>query len=100
MRRTERRNDDEPVIVIFRKWRPSEGGDVIALMPELPATTDGRLCTSYQHIGQHAAADYQGVIAQTRPAAPEEYAALKRELESAPYRYRFDVRRRWMRGRA
>jgi len=42
--------------VIFRKFHPEKGGDVIAIFPELPG--DGnpyRTCLSYQHIGQHGA---------------------------------------------
>lgn len=80
------------VVVIFRRWRTGTG--VIALMPFEPATADGRYCTSFEHVGQHCAADYAGVIRQSRPATAEEYAPLLRELQAAPYRYRFNVRRR------
>lgn len=92
-----KRQGRRPVVVIFRVWRCSpirDGGGVIALMPCEPATVDGRYCTSYEHLGQHAAADYAGVIRQSRPATPEEYAPLLRELQGVPYRYRFNVRRR------
>lgn len=93
-----RRAAEAPVIVIFRKWR--DGAGVIALMPALPATVDGRYCTSYMHVGQHSAASYPGVIAATVPAEPEEYAPLLRELTSAPYRYVFEIRKRWQPRRA
>ena len=68
--------------VIFRKERD---GEVVAYFPEDPGSRDPYTCTCFAHIGQHgiAAADVTG----TKPASPTEYAALKRELESAPYNY-------------
>ena len=39
----------------------------------------------YMHTGQHAAADYAGVIAVTRPATAEEYRELLAELTSVGY---------------
>jgi hypothetical protein len=78
--------------VIFRKWPKSEGGDVIALFPCDPGTSEYD-CDSYQHIGQHGAANLD-IIYRTKLAKPEEYADLKRELESAPYHYHLDVRKR------
>jgi hypothetical protein len=70
--------------VIFRKDR---GGykDCFALFPELPADNHGRYCTSFQHVGQHCAADYQGCIANSNPAKPIEYADLQKELEQRGY---------------
>lgn len=77
----------DPVKVIFRKWPASQGGEILALFPEIPACPDGYHCQSYQHTGQHSAADLQGCIAATRPATVAESAALIRELESAPFHY-------------
>ncbi len=75
-----------PVGVVFRVWHT---GSVIALFPQID---EGHgLCSSYEHVGQHGTADYNHCIASTRPAKPEEYADLKRELESAPYRYVLQV---------
>ena len=71
------------VPVVFRVWPVKDGGDVIALFPTLPEGF-GRV-TSYQHIGQHGAADYGLVVWSTRPATPEEYAPLERELRSIGY---------------
>jgi hypothetical protein len=72
--------------VVLRRWR--KGGDVIALFPELPATVDG-LVTSYQHLGQHGAADYHHVISQTAPVpldGPDrERDELLAELSSIGY---------------
>lgn len=79
------------VIVVFRVFKT---GDVIALFPMEPATTDGRYITSYMHIGQHSAADYHGVIGDTRPATEAEYTPLRKELESAPYGYTFQIAKR------
>ncbi|MFA5525796.1 MAG: hypothetical protein WC992_03130 [Acholeplasmataceae bacterium] len=78
----------EPVEVVFRRW---PDGGVIALFPELLADHRGRV-ESFEHVGQHYAADYVGVLAQTSPATPEEYKDLRWELESAPYRYVLVVR--------
>lgn len=79
---------DKPdaVRVVFRRFL--KGGDVIALMPDLPADTAGRLCVSYQHIGQHGAASYRHVIAASRPASGAEVESLRRELERIGYRVR------------
>jgi hypothetical protein len=84
----------ETTIVIFRKWQTrADGHGVIALFPKLPGGTSG-MCDSFEHTGQHGAADLAGVIRRTRPATPDEYADLKRELESAPYSYVLTVRQR------
>ena len=74
---------DDPTIVVFRRWR-AFGQTVIALFPE---DVDKGFCSSFEHIGQHGAADYSGVVRKTTLATPEEYADLKRELESEPYNY-------------
>ena len=69
--------------VIFRVWR-ERGTDceVFALFPTLP---EGRYVTSYQHIGQHSAADYGLCIKHSRPAQPAEYADLLEELTRIGY---------------
>lgn len=72
------------VAVVFRKWRDT--GDVIALFHELPADLHGWFCDSHMHVGQHGGADYHGVIRQTVPATPDEYAALSVELNRIGYR--------------
>ena len=64
--------------VLFRK---SEG-EVTACFP------NDMSC--YAHIGQHS--EYSRAwYNTTKPARPEEYAALKRELESAPYEYQLQI---------
>ena len=68
--------------VIFRQ---SPDGEVIALFPATPADTSGSLCSSYQHVGQHGAANDLLVVTTTKLAKPEEYADLLAELVSIGY---------------
>ncbi len=70
--------------VIFRIFPPSQGGEVIALFPEEPGTNNPGTCMSYMHTGQHGAASVS-LGRSLRLATPEEYAPLKRELESLGY---------------
>ena len=83
--------DKDETAVIFRKYPNIEGGEVIALFPELPGDMNADTCSSFVHVGQHGAAHLRGCIDGTRPARPAEYADLKKELESAPYGYRLKV---------
>jgi hypothetical protein len=76
--------DEHETPVVFRKYGPRRGDDVIALFPAEPGTYDPHTCSSYVHIGQHGSADPLLVIKRTRPAKPDEYADLKAELEGAP----------------
>jgi hypothetical protein len=85
----------EPTVVVFRKWyRKEDGTGVIALFPCEDYDRGGAMCMSYEHMGQHGRADYDGVMSRTKPATPEEYAPLKRELESVPFNYNLVVRKR------
>jgi len=78
-------NDIQPITaVVVRKWRDT--GDLIALFPELPSDYQGWFVDSYMHVGQHAGADYNGVIQATMAATAEEAADLIRELERIGYR--------------
>ena len=65
--------------MVFRKW---SNGDILALMPEIPADNYGYMCQSYEIVGEHGGADYTGCISQTKPATKAEYkdcyTALKR----------------------
>lgn len=70
--------------VIFRVFR--DGNDVIAFWPASAADNDGRYCQSYQHIGQHSPANYQGCLRATRPATPNEYKDLLKELKQIGYK--------------
>lgn len=71
--------------MIFRVWR-GDPATTLALFPELPANREPYCCLSFEHIGQHGAADYRLVLQKTRPARPQEYAELKQELEGRGYR--------------
>lgn len=76
-------------VVIFRRWR-WEGREVLALFP---CEDDGNgKVLSYEHVGQHAGADYTGCMKRTRPATATEYEPLKRELEAIGYV--LDIRQR------
>jgi hypothetical protein len=77
--------DTHKTAVVFRKWNQKNGSGIIALFPELPSDTYGYYVLSYEHIGQHGGADYQGVISRTVPATPEESSDLVKELESLGY---------------
>lgn len=79
--------------VIFRKY-PS--GDVIALMPE-EEWCEGCI-TSYLHIGQHAGADYNHVMRNTKPATQDEYAHLYNELKQVGYLHLQVIKRKPRKG--
>ena len=75
--------------VIFRTWPKGPRSAVIALFPcEAASVGQPWLCSSYEHIGQHGAADPHGVVADTRPATPAEWCPLARELRRIGYRLR------------
>ena len=71
--------------VVFRKWEDDDYG-VIALFPRIAASTNGYLCQSYGHIGQHGGADPHIVASRTCPAKPQEYAELAKELRQRGYK--------------
>lgn len=73
----------ETTKVIFRTWRSN--GQAIALFVQIPSDRYGYHCMSYEHIGQHSGASYDGVVLMTTLATPEQYASLKAELESIGY---------------
>ena len=68
--------------VVFRRWPEAQGGDVIALFPNMAETDEYNAdrVMSYQHVGQHGAADYAHVVNVTRPATLLEFAPLLAEL--------------------
>lgn len=67
--------------VMFRKF--NDNNQIIALFPDEPWNNE--YCTSYMHKGQHSSADYDYVLKNSRFATPNEYKALKQELESIGY---------------
>jgi hypothetical protein len=70
--------------VVIRVWK-GDDSDVFALFPVLPADNYGCFCTSYQHVGQHATADYGLCIRASRPASKAEMADLLAELRRIGY---------------
>lgn len=90
--------DTEETVVVFRVFKPrpafdEKGGDVIALFPYDLGTDSPFTCSSYMHMGQHGSADPLTVVRElTRPAKPEEYADLAKELESRGYRLKIRKR--------
>ena len=73
--------------IVFRTFkRGISKGEVIALLID----TANDCCTkgnvmSYMHVGQHCETNYNGIIAQTRRATPEEYVPLADELRRIGY---------------
>lgn len=71
-----------PTPVLFRahhQW------GIIALFPCEPATLDVGECLSYQHIGQHGAANVRHMLDTTARASVDSSRALKAELERIGY---------------
>lgn len=75
----------ETIKVIFRKFVDSTTDQIIAIFPELAGDQDWEgTCLSYQHIGQHGAANTD-LSEYTVPCREEEYEDLKKELENIGY---------------
>ncbi len=51
-------------VVVFRRWI---SGGVIALFPYESHDKYSNCVISYEHQGQHAGADYEGVVSRTSP---------------------------------
>jgi hypothetical protein len=66
--------------VIFRM----EGDSPLAIFPAITEDRLGRSVACYAHIGQHASCDI-GYASRLRPATPEQYADLQRELVRLGY---------------
>jgi hypothetical protein len=81
--------------VVFRRWPKSQGGGIIALFPDIPSDSAGRFCLSYEHVGQHGGADYQGLIGITKPVqeSSEELENLTEELQGRGYNLKIIHRR-------
>lgn len=93
--RDEEKDDGIATTVVFRRYLPTghvavpngTDGGIIALFPFIPADDNPRHCSSYQHVGQHGAADYRHVVETTVAVLPEdeEKMELKVELENIGY---------------
>ncbi|WP_336812791.1 hypothetical protein [Bosea sp. MMO-172] len=85
--------DTEFTPVMFRATITKGDREVTAVFP-LEDGDGTRNPGSYAHVGQHGECSWGWVLSCTRPAKPEEYADLKRELEAEPYGYRLKVIKR------
>lgn len=73
--------DEDKTKIIFRKDK--EDGDIIAVFAE--DIQSNNMIGCYAHMGQHSTMSLDYYNKGTTPATPEEYADLKRELESIGY---------------
>ena len=85
--------EDTPVLFRVHRSPKTHGAEVTAVFPTLPADYAGHEMTCFEHVGQHGGCSF-GWYNETRPAIPDEYEGLKRELEGAPYGYRLKVYKR------
>lgn len=77
---------EPPTPVVFRTDRAGRfKGAITAVFPTLPGSPCMLLC--YTHVGQHGSCSLDW-LRDTRPATPQEYAALARELEQIGYNLR------------
>lgn len=78
-----RKSADETTRVVFRRY---PDGQIIALFPDIPWNGLRGEVTSYMHLGQHGAANYNRVVATTRPVRGNEYRDLLAELARVGYK--------------
>ena len=91
------KKDNYKTDVIFRRWVDEDFNLIIALFPYEIDNIEKGFISSYEHLGQHSGADYDGVIRGTIPAKENEYQALKSELESIGYNLNIVKRRNYTR---
>ena len=83
---------EKPIDVIFKMEGDKGDKSPIAFFPTLPGDNDPYTCTSYARVGQHCSAS-KAYYLDLESAKPEQFAPLKKELESVGYV--LDVRKRW-----
>lgn len=66
--------DTHKTLVVFRKFKDTQ--DVIALFPAVINYPNGN-CESYMRVGQHGAANYNGLLDDTLPTTDQEHRALR-----------------------
>lgn len=82
---------EEPLtIAVLRRW--TDSNSIIALFPFIKERATG-FCSSFEHLGQHANANYAQVITATMPVDTSEpdAAELLNELCRPPYTYHLSV---------
>ena len=89
------KQDEFKTDVIFRRWPDTDFNLIIALFPYEIDNIEKGFISSYEHLGQHSGADYDGIIRGTVPAKENEYQALKSELESLGYNLNIVKRRNY-----
>lgn len=82
-----------PTKVIFRRFKKSESGDIVALFPEIPHDSSGLLCLSYAHVGQHGGAS-PAIFFETKPADARDKDVIDMVRELAAIGYSLDIRRK------
>ena len=78
----------QTVDIMFRKYR-DKSAEILAVFPHEPHDRNGYFVTCYAHVGQHGGATMAHVHSATRPAKPDEYADLYRELQGIYERAKF-----------
>ena len=78
----------QTIDVMFRKYR-DKSAEILAVFPYEVHDRSGRFVTCYATIGQHGGAQMEHVLSATRPAKPDEYAELYRELQGIYERAKF-----------
>lgn len=77
--------------VILRRWLPSQGGGVIALLPDVPANRGNVM--AYEHVGQHGEAS-RDIVYRTAPARATDPDARRLLAELCGIGYNLTIRRR------
>lgn len=78
-------------VVVFRRWHC---GGVCALFPYEPNDLQGLYCLSYEHVGQHGSADYDGMISRTKPVKADDPDVRDLVSELKRIGYDLDIRTR------
>lgn len=69
------------VPVVFRRF----ADQVVALFPTTPFDLYYGHCQSYESFGKYGAAEIDSCITDSKPATPEQYKFIEKELESLGY---------------
>ena len=79
---------EQTIEVMYRKYK-DHSGEVLAVFPYEAHDRAGLFVTCYAHIGQHGGAQMAHVLTATRPATPDEYDSLHREISQIYERPKF-----------
>ncbi len=82
------KSQPQTIDVMLRKYR-GKSAEILAVFPYEAHDRSGLFVTCYARIGQHGAAQMAHLHSATRPAKPDEYAELHRELQQIYERPRF-----------